>query len=94
VRLLAKFTIGGIVGGAGYFGVSGIHNTAIALGELAANSGRDALSRIAEYETGRSIVPLNTQKAATERQRGMEIIRNSRLNARNMFGTEASMFHK
>lgn len=90
MRLWSKIlTVGGL-GGVGYFG----HNTAIALGELAANFGRDALSRIAEYETGRSIVPLNTQKAATERQRGMEIIRNSRLNARNMFGTEGAIFHK
>lgn len=94
MRLWSKILTGGIVGGAGYFGISGIHNTAIALGDLAAGAGRDALSRIAEYETGRSIIPLNTQKAATERQRGMEIIRNSRLNARNMFGTEGAMFHK
>lgn len=87
----------GIAGGTAFFGAMGtsaLYHGAIALGETMQSHGTDAISRIAEYETSRSMIALTSPKAATERQRGMDIIRNSKLNARNMFGAEASFLHR
>ncbi len=84
------------LGGVGFFGLAGIYvvDKAFEAMDYMTTSAVKRLSRISKYETARVVPTMNTKQALTERQRGLDIIRQSRMNARNMFGTEANLMHR